>query len=290
MFTPTSDYTQQLFAYLQAWRQLLEQWTGMAAALPFPTVPFMPPTAPFMPAGGQFMPFMPPAMPFMPPAVPFMPPPPAAPVAPTPPAPADYTQQLFGYLAAWRHYLEQMAGATPGSPPAPAQAATAESADSGKTQQGGTPVVPTPPGDELGSKGGPGDTTGDDSNLRRPPHLVLREPSDYGGNQVISIGGLDEGLSTPFDRGPEAPRVLNPPEYNFGYESPRGRTGATGPAVRVTPEAVTHLPITGTPFRSAIERVEPTASPQVVPRSLFSSSGAQAASARISELGETPTP
>jgi hypothetical protein len=30
-----------------------------------------------------------------------------------PPSPADYTQQLFGYLQAWRQYLEQATGATP---------------------------------------------------------------------------------------------------------------------------------------------------------------------------------
>ncbi|WP_237071999.1 hypothetical protein, partial [Mycobacterium avium] len=50
-----------------------------------------------------------------PPAAPFTPP--AAAPAPMPPAPApaDYTQQLFGYLQAWRQYLEQMAGASSGS-------------------------------------------------------------------------------------------------------------------------------------------------------------------------------
>lgn len=276
MFTPTSDYTQQLFAYLQAWRQLLEQWTmGMTAAPPFPTAPFVMPMVPFMPPGGQFMP---PAVPFMPSAMPFMPPPTAAPVAPTPPAPADYAQQLFSYLAAWRQYLEQMTGATPVSPQAPTAQPTAESADGGGTAQNVRPPnVPIPPADDTGSKGGPTDTARKETNPTWPPKLVDIEPSSYGGSQIVSID-LPGASSGPFDRGPEAPQVMSPPEYDFGYqfEGPRRRTVA-GPAaasvvpVHVTPEPVTHLPITGTPFRSAMER-------------------AQSASARTSEVRETPSP
>ncbi|GAB4972236.1 hypothetical protein MAHJHV57_50230 [Mycobacterium avium subsp. hominissuis] len=34
MFGPTTDYNQQLLAYLQAWRELLERWTAMCAATP----------------------------------------------------------------------------------------------------------------------------------------------------------------------------------------------------------------------------------------------------------------
>ena len=111
MFPSTPDYNQHMFAYLHAWRQFLEQWAAMTAGFPFPTAPFAWPTVPFMPAGGQFMP---PTAPFMPPMPPFAPPTPAAPAPPAtlgPPAPADYTQQLFGYLQAWRQYLEQMADA-----------------------------------------------------------------------------------------------------------------------------------------------------------------------------------
>ena len=53
-------------------------------------------------------------MPPMPPT-PFMPP--MAPPGTSPPGaspPTDYTQQLFGYLQAWRQYLEQAIGAAPG--------------------------------------------------------------------------------------------------------------------------------------------------------------------------------
>ena len=38
MFPLTPDYNQQMFAYLQAWQQFLEQWAAMMA-LPRPTCP-----------------------------------------------------------------------------------------------------------------------------------------------------------------------------------------------------------------------------------------------------------
>lgn len=82
---PPLDPNQQLLAYLQAWRQLLEQWAAMAAALP--------------------------AMPGM--GTPYAAPvPPVVPGTAAPSAPADYAQQLFGHLQAWRQNLEQ-ATATP---------------------------------------------------------------------------------------------------------------------------------------------------------------------------------
>ena len=100
MTTSPSDYTQQLLAYLQAWRQYLEQATGaVATGLPLAPAPWgMPPTSP-----------NPPLVPPMPPA------------ALTPPmtfSPTDYTQQLLAYLQAWRQYLEQSMSAVP-SPPEP---------------------------------------------------------------------------------------------------------------------------------------------------------------------------
>jgi len=102
MTTPT-DYTQQLLAYLQAWRQYLEQATGAAApGLPGPPAPW--------------------AMLATPPAAPFAPPlPPAAATPPMAISPTDYTQQLLTYLQAWRQYLEQAIGSAPG-PPAPTTA------------------------------------------------------------------------------------------------------------------------------------------------------------------------
>jgi hypothetical protein len=280
MFTPATDYNQQLLAYLQTWRQLLEQWTAMTAGLPFPTAPFAMPTAP---PGG---PFTPPTMPFMPPM------PPTASVAPTPPAPADYTQQLFGYLQAWRQYLEQMTGARPGSPQAstahPANAAPNPPAHhSGIARPARPPDVPIPPGDDTGSDKAK-------SSKATWPRMELA-PDSYISSQVTGSGFAPAG---PFDRGLGGPQVLSPPDYDFGYRfDPSLRLRTTGPAIpsagpetsRYTPEAPAENPV-GSPFLSAMERVEPPAAPQVAPRSLFSTPGAHTASARSREAGETPSP
>jgi hypothetical protein len=97
MTIPT-EYTQQLLAYLQTWRQYLEQATGSVAPVQsFPPAPWPGVAAP--------------------PAIPFVPP--MAPGAATPPmaiAPTDYTQQLLTYLQAWRQYLEQATRMAPGPP------------------------------------------------------------------------------------------------------------------------------------------------------------------------------
>lgn len=128
MTTPSpTDYAQQLLAYLQAWRQYLEQTKGV-----------MTPSQPAPPAPG--------GMPATPPAAPFAPPPmPAAASMPMATPSTDYTQQLLAYLQAWRHYLEQTMGAlVPGQsypmytatpPPVPPAAAAAP----------GPPYSTTPP-------------------------------------------------------------------------------------------------------------------------------------------------
>jgi hypothetical protein len=99
MTSSPADYPQQLLAYLQAWRQYLEQTVG--ATTPSPPAPW--------------------GMLATPPAAPFVPPPmPAAASAPVATPPTDYTQQLLAYLQAWRQYLEQTMGTTPPSTPPPA--------------------------------------------------------------------------------------------------------------------------------------------------------------------------
>lgn len=104
-----------LLAYLQAWRQYLEQVASAAVApgfafpvmpqLPSPAMPLVPPPIPPMPPG--FGTPMPPA---------FGPPP----IQPTV-APADHTQQLLTALQAWRQFLEQAlrTPAAGGAAPAP---------------------------------------------------------------------------------------------------------------------------------------------------------------------------
>jgi hypothetical protein len=277
MFPPMPDYNQRMFAYLQAWRQFLEQWAAMMPGPPYPITPSVWPTVPM---GGQFMP---PAAPFMPPMPPVMAPTPTAsapPKPPGPPAPADYTQQLFGYLQAWRQYLEQMTGATPGSP----QASTAQQ-----------PAPPNRPADDS-DKG---------SNPPWPPSQLDVQPESPGGsqlsdqaNQLIEIPPTSEYRSeysrpgvdptNPFGQVPDTAQLLNPPDYAFGYIDraapatfPAGSVTytATPEASRSASEAPVELPV-NSPFSAIMERVEPIASPEAGPKSLFN----------LGEAGQTPSP
>jgi hypothetical protein len=285
MSTPTTDYNQQLLAYLQTWRQLLDQWTSMTAGLPFPSAPSA------MPPGAPFMPPMPPTVPFMPPV------PPTGPVPPAPPTPADYTQQLFSYLQAWRQYLEQITGGRPGPPQSPttqqptAQPSTHPAHDDSESRPERPTDVPIPPprGEDEGRRTDPSDS-GSGSNSTFRPHVYLA-PGNELGNQVPDQSGFR------FNRGLEEPQVLRPPVYDFGNDRFRLRPDTAGPAVstarpgtsRYTSEAPAQRPV-GSPFLSAMGRVRPNASPQFAPRSLFSSPGAQTASARFREAGQTPSP
>lgn len=90
------QFDPNLLAYLQAWRQYLEQMAGAA------TTGFGIPPTPQWPVAA------PPAMP-LPPALPPMPPAFAGPPSHLPTPATDYTQQLLAVLQAWRQYLEQSA-------------------------------------------------------------------------------------------------------------------------------------------------------------------------------------
>ena len=293
MFPHTPDYNQHLCACLHAWRQFLEQWTAMMAGMPFPTAPAMWPTAPFMSAGGQFMPpaapFMPPMPPAMPPA---MPPGPAATVPPLPPAPADYTQQLFSYLQAWRQYLEQMTGATPQPPtaqqPAP-QSRSADDGSKGSNPPSRPPEVDIQPESPGGSQIGSGD-------FGQATSLVDLPPTSGPFVSELTRPGFDP--SSPFGHRPDETQLLNPPDYAFGLRDrstagtlPAGAVVYTaGPGASTEfSEAAAQLPV-ASPFSAVMERVDPTVLPQPEPKSLFSSPSAHVASARIEEAGQTPSP
>lgn len=128
MFTPTTDYNQQMFAYLQAWQHLLQQWTTMAAGLSSPAAPSAMPPMPFMPPIPQM-----PSTPPMPPS------------APTSSMPGDYTQQLFSSLQEWRQRLEQMAAGQPGvSPPPPTPPANASGSGQAPPVRPQNPITPPP--------------------------------------------------------------------------------------------------------------------------------------------------
>jgi hypothetical protein len=270
MFPPTPDYNQQMFAYLHAWRQFLEQWAAMLPGLPFPTAPSMWPTVPFMP-----------------PMPPFTPPTPTAPAPPMPPAPGDYAQQLFSYLQAWRQYLEQMTGESSGLPQAP----TTQQPTAGNGPANGKPLPPPQLDVQPESPGGSqivSDTFGQATPLLDLP------PTSGEFRSELRLPGFDQ--PGPFGKGPDAPQLLNPPDYAFGYrdrsrpETLAGTVVYTAePEVGHTSEAPAQHPV-HSPFSAVMGRVEPIASPQAEPRSLFSSPGAQTASPRIEEGGQTRSP
>jgi uncharacterized protein with NAD-binding domain and iron-sulfur cluster len=128
MTTPSpTDYAQQLLAYLQAWRQYLEQTKGV-----------MTPSQPAPPAPG--------GTPATPPAAPFAPPPmPAAASMPMATPSTDYTQQLLAYLQAWRHYLEQTMGALVPGQSYPMYTATPTPVPPAAAAAPGPPCSTTPP-------------------------------------------------------------------------------------------------------------------------------------------------
>jgi hypothetical protein len=279
MSSPTPDYNQQMIAYLQTWRQLMEQWTAMAAGMLFPGAPSAIQGAP--PAGQ-----------FTPPAVPFPPP-----TTPVPPMPADYSQQLFGYLQAWRQYLEQMTGAGPGSP----QVSTAQPGNASRDQhhddgdQTGPSRPPdghVPPGNDSRGTTMPGSGPGEGSHATWPPPLLDLPPDRYDQSQ-IKAPGID--AANPFDRGPAEPMVLNPPDYDFGYQARFPGRRLDPPFASDRPEVSPYTappagPAAGSPFRSAMERVGTTASPQIAAKSLFSVPGPETATAELGESGHPPSP
>ena len=257
MSMPTTDYNQQLLCYLQYWRQLLEQWTAMAAGAPFLTSP---PTAP---PGMPFMPSMPPTMPFMPPTMPLMPP-----TAPMSPAPGDYAQQLFSYLQAWRQHLEQRMGAGPVPQAGTAQQPSTAPANGGGTSGTGQPDVLSPAGNPTDSKG-----QSDKKDSDPIPPKVLREPAVANQTAQYEIN-LDPAII-----------ALADPRERFQMADPR-ILSARPEASRPISESPARQAV-GSAFVSAMNRVERSAATPVVPRSLFSTPGA---SATLREAGETRAP
>lgn len=268
----------------------------------------MPPTPPFMPQPPY------PAGAYMSPP-PFMSQPPTAAAPPMPPASADYTQQLFSYLQAWRQYLEQVTGA-PQQPPAAqasaAQAPTAQPPTAQPAKDGGTdrpvrpPNVQIPAHHETGSKRLPGSDAATDSNPKFPP-LVYRQPkgmfvsqisdigSDYPDNlfgpdpDSFADGGYDPTIH--FNRGPDAPQVKRAAPHENRYQIARPNMMDPDRVVGSGQPGTSEAPAqqaAGTPFHSIIARAEHTASPQVAPRSLYSTPGT--ATARVREAGETHSP
>ena len=263
MFTPTNDYNQQMLAYLQTWRHLLDQWTTMAAALPSLFAPSAMPLVPPMPQ-----------LPQMPPAAPFMGPLP--PTAPTPSAPADYTQQLFSALQAWRQYLEQVTAGQPGvspPPPPPTAGAAAESGtanQSGQTRPVRHPNVQPPPVDD-GSRGAL--TAG------------VRSDPDTWPARRHAVAHSETGSMVPAENMPGSPGIalqsesgLRPPlreDFHLAQDMDRIREWEQ--------KLDAELPV-ATAFGQAVARLAPDTSPQVEAKSLYTI--AQTAAAIIRDAGQ----
>jgi hypothetical protein len=211
MTTP-ADYTQQLLAYLQAWRRYLEQTMGTTA------------TAPPVPAASWAMPATP-AAPLAPPM-----PPPAAGLPMTMP-PTDYTQQLLSYLQAWRQYLEQaMGSAAPGQPypTTPSPAATTPTAP-----PSATPATSPPPAATTTPAGPPQPR----STTSVTPTPVQQIVPPYDPNRSMISFKHTEG--EPFSQGeslyPSHSILPSEPagEHQFGSAFP----GAQHPVASGAPEA-----------------------------------------------------
>ncbi|MDG5481536.1 FAD-dependent oxidoreductase [Mycolicibacterium gadium] len=265
MMTPTTDYNQQMLAYLSTWQRLLEQWTTMAMGLTSTTAPIMPP-APQLPQ-----------MPFMPPFPPGAPPPPAS---------TDYAQQLFSSLQAWRQHLEQMAtgrrGVTPtaesgnsaqGGPAQPTGRPnqSGHASQSGQADQRPSDVINLPPIND-GTRNEGGHEARDSSNPTPPPWIRLGTRSQTSSMEPVEVPG------SPTDRvqfGPVEMSELKFPARQGSFIDDLGQ--------RLDPEI--QAP---SAFREAMGRVDPNLSPQSVQKSLFAIANEPAAN--IGDAGQTPSP
>ncbi|WP_256736020.1 hypothetical protein [Mycolicibacterium hippocampi] len=200
------EHNQQLNAYLQAWRQVLEPLTpGITAAMPFPSAPWG-----------------------MPPMPPFTPPIPTAPPPPAPPMPADYTQQLFGYLQAWRQYLEHATGAQP----APAQPSSTFPAMPDRRDPAET-TRPAPPDRDDGSRTTPAAGVEDGGLPAVDRQIPAFVPRHDGGQLPSAI--RPTGLSVRPAREDQSIQV-NPDSFGQAAARARGTLMGMPPGVEFRPQ------------------------------------------------------
>ena len=132
------------------------------------------------------------------------------------PAPADYNQQLFGYLQAWRQYLEQTASARPGASPTVPPSWSYPTTPTGdgspdEERPTGGPRVPIPPLSDSGGRLHRDSLYAADQNSNSPwpPHNVALGPASEVGSQVPD----DLAVAVPRDV------VDLPPAANFGHRA-----------------------------------------------------------------------
>ncbi len=213
MTSPT-DYTQQLLAYLQAWRQYLEHGAGVIAPAQPP-----PPAAP-----GMFP--APPAASFAPPPMP-----PTVASQPMTFSPTDYTLQLLTSLQAWRQYLEQaMSASAPGrplhptAPPAPTIAAGPPCPTTSPPPASATPTTAT-----TTSQSGPASSPAMSSAVE-----IVRPSNPYQSELVGPLVADPSSAASLYDLGRWTSSEGLPTPCGFGSAySQSASSPAAGPSVQV---------------------------------------------------------
>ncbi len=190
------DYGQQLFAYLQAWGQVLEPLAAMTPGSPYPAVPWPMPPAASTPAP-----------------------------QPVPPAAADYNTQLFGYLQAWRQYLEHTASARPAASSAVKPPSWSYPTAPGSPEQErptGGPRMPIPPSSDTGGRLRSDSLYAAEhsSNSPWPPRKIDLRPASEVGSQVPDDLGAAVPADLPAGGESRAPRRAT----RQAAEMDRGRT------------------------------------------------------------------
>ncbi|WP_431232679.1 hypothetical protein ACQ856_25260 [Mycolicibacterium psychrotolerans] len=180
---------------------------------------------------------------------------------PAQPAP-DYAQQLFGYLQAWRQYLEQMAP----TPPASAQSSPAAPLFGAPLQatphphHDGGPDIPTKP-DDNGSKSNV--LKNQNSGPTLPPEAVPVGPAFRNSTQVPDSRRL-EILIPPFlDTGNQIDRLGQGILAQVPDTSSAQAAAARQPSNAATPRAASA-------FTRAMNSVDRTSVQPIIAKSLFS--------------------
>ncbi len=232
-----------LLAYLQAWRQLLEASAALTSGWPLASGAAGMPPMPFGMPPGSPMPPMPPGM---------------APGfgAGPPNPPADYAQQLFGYLQAWRHYLEQAVTNASGSIQ-PLQPTGSAPQSMGTQSAGAHPTESGSTGSQSDGSSGSQSSGSQSAVAPKNETRVFLRPRD-------SFGTLTDLKDF------SGPELFSRPDF----------TGPAGPEIR---------PISGgSAFAAKMTAADSPSSTASTTQSLFSSRGASAPAPTASQAGQDP--
>ncbi|MCW2515970.1 MAG: hypothetical protein JWR11_5012 [Mycobacterium sp.] len=194
--TSPFDYHQQVYVYFQAWRQLLQSLAVMTGGMPFPGAPWTTPVIP---------PYLPAAQPY----------PSAGPMNPPTDA-ADYTQQLFGQLQAWRQHLEQSAATPPPAPDtSPGRPHRPAPVNPDRGEGAGRSPYPAPSGGYANQPGGSESTW-------PPKNLAVRPLTESGTQWPVDFGARENSVN----------QVVSPWNEELSDHAPRTRSVQAARAAR----------------------------------------------------------